>query len=64
MEEYVRCISKIEEYDLQKLRKARRLIDEVYNYYYGFNPTRSQYKRLETILSKLDYLIESNERKD
>ena len=53
----------IEEYDLIKLREARKLINEVYNYYYGFNPLRSQNKRLETILSKLDYLIESNERK-
>lgn len=54
-----RNIHKLEEYDLIKLREARKLINEVYNYYYGFTPVRSQYKRLETILSKLDYLIQN-----
>ena len=50
-------LSLLEEFDLIKLREARKLIAEVYNYYYGFNPARREVARLETILSKLDYLI-------
>ena len=50
-------LNQLEEFDLRKLREARKLIAEVYDYYYGFNPARREEARLETILNKLDYLI-------
>ena len=52
--------NKLEEYDLIKLRKALRLLTEVYGYYYGHNPTRRYWKRLETIINKLEALLSLN----
>lgn len=49
-------VRKIEEYDLNKLEKAERLIMEVYTYYFsapGYKPIEN---RLETILRKLKEL--------
>jgi hypothetical protein len=50
----VKDISKLEEYDLIKLKKAKKLILEVCEYYYGYPYTRKQVKRLETIIKKLE----------
>ena len=55
-------LNQLEEFDLRKLREARRIVAEVYNYYYGFNPARREVSRIETILSKLDQLIGDDEK--
>lgn len=44
-------------YDRDQMEKARRLILKVYERYYGDNKMRSKVKRLETIHTKLEYLI-------
>lgn len=49
---------KIEEFDLQKLQKAKKLIIEVYEYYYGAPRMGKEVRRLETIMNKIDYLLE------
>lgn len=49
---------KLDAYDKEKLEKARDLIQRVYEYHYGDSYMTSETKRLETILSKLEYLIE------
>lgn len=46
---------KIEEYDAICLREARQRIMIVYNYHYGANIVT---RRLETIIKKIDLLIE------
>ena len=51
---------KFDEYDREKLWKARQLILEVYEYNDGTNKMRNEVKRLETIISKIDYLIKRN----
>ena len=50
-----------DEYDRIKLGKARKLITEVYEYNYGAPRSGSEIKKLETIIHKLDALI--NQRK-
>lgn len=45
-----------EEYDLDKMKKAKRLLIEVYEYYYGAPGMASKVKRLETIISKIETL--------
>lgn len=49
----------IEEFDLTKLREARKLIIEVNNYYYGSANSRDICNRLSTIEKKLDEIIEA-----
>lgn len=55
-----------DEYDLNKLEKAKRLVTEVYEYNYGAPYTSKELKKLKTIIRKLDTLIcfnrESEER--
>lgn len=55
----MRKFHKLEEYDKQKLLEAKRLINIVYTYHYGDSYMRKEIKRLETIMLKLDYLIEN-----
>lgn len=50
-------IRKFEEYDLIKLKKAKQLLTEVLNYYYGYPPMQRKAKRLETIVLKLETLL-------
>lgn len=50
-------MEKFDEYDIRKLKEARRIINEVFNYNYDYSPTRKYEDRLETIIKKLDYLI-------
>ena len=47
----------IEEFDLNKLSQARKLIREVCWYYFGALGYAKKVKRLETILKKLDDLL-------
>ena len=49
------------EYTINKLKAARRLIEEEYVYHYGDPALKSEINRLETILAKLDYLINKEE---
>lgn len=53
--------SKFEEYDIEKLKKAKKILQEVLDYYYCYTPTRTYAKRLDTIVIKLNELIELNE---
>lgn len=47
--------NKLDEYDKQKMKKARKIINEVYEYNYdGYSPLNN---KLETILKKIDKLI-------
>ena len=46
-----------DEYDKQKLRKAEKLLTEVYEYNYGTPNGQRAEKRLETIIKKLGELI-------
>ena len=48
-------IDKLEEYDINKLKKARKSVVEVYEY--NYTPSSSIAKKLETIIRKLDKLI-------
>lgn len=50
----------LEEYDLQQLQQAKKIITKVYEYHYGDSYMRKEIKRLETILSKIDFLLRSN----
>ena len=45
------------QYDIDKLHKAREMLMIPLNYYYGEYYSRRFWKRLETIISKLDELI-------
>lgn len=48
---------KIEEFDVRKLQEARKLICEVYEYYYGAPRMGKEVRRLETIMNKIDFLL-------
>lgn len=50
--------NQFEEFDLKKLLNALRLLKEVYNYYYDFPPMRRKNNRLETIIKKLETLLD------
>lgn len=54
-------VNKLDEYDTNKLKDARKLIYQVYEY--NWFPSSSLTKKLDTILRKLDNVIE-NEQKD
>lgn len=47
-----------EEYDKNKVEEARKILSKVYEYYYGEHKTRKLWKRLETIISKIEELQE------
>ena len=49
----------LDEYDRTTLKEARQRIMVVYEYNYGANCVT---RRLETIIKKIDYLIEEGER--
>ena len=49
---------KLSDYDQNLLSEARKLIMTVYEYYYGDSQFRSHYKRLETIINKIDEVKE------
>ena len=46
-----------DEYDLNKLQKAKKLVTEVYEYNYGAPYSGKELKKMETIIRKLDALI-------
>lgn len=48
---------KIGLYDCGKLQEAKKIICDIYEYYYDENSDVS--RRLETILKKIDYLLDS-----
>ena len=50
-------LHRLDEYDKEQLKKAKDLIEKIYNYHYGDSYMRSEIKRLETILSKIEHLI-------
>lgn len=52
--------NEIEEFDLRKLQKAKKLISEVYEYYYGAPRMGQVTRRLETIMDKIDFLLKGN----
>lgn len=47
-----------DEYDMNKLKKARKLLNEVYEY--NYSTYKPEEKKLLTIIKKLDVLIEDN----
>ena len=51
------AIQKIEPYDAAKLADARRLVNEVYYYYYGSPNSQVICGRLATVRRKLDELL-------
>lgn len=51
--------TRIEEFDLRKLEEARSRCQDVYNYYYSAPTYGPICSRLETILRKLDELIQT-----
>ena len=57
-------IQRFDEYDLRKLKEARKLLDEVHTYNYDVYSIRRMEKRLETIIDKLDELIKMNEEQE
>lgn len=50
-------LDKFDEFDMNKLKKAKKLLVEVYEFNFGFPPTKSKVKRLETIINKLEQLL-------
>ena len=55
------AIQKIEPYDAAKLAETRRLVNEVYYYYYGSQNSRVICGRLATVRRKLDELLAMKE---
>lgn len=53
--------NKLDEYDINKLKEAKKLILEVYEY--NYMPSTSLTKRLDTVLRKLDSIINSEQAK-
>ena len=51
---------KFSQYDQDKLQKAKRLLIEVYEYYYGVPGMRREINRLDTIIAKLETLQNLN----
>lgn len=51
------------EFDIEKLKEAKDLLMVVLNYHYGYGATRRMWRRLDTIVIKLNELIELNEEK-
>lgn len=49
-------LHKLDNYDREQLKKAKELITKVYEYHYGDSLMRSEVKRLETIIQKIEYL--------
>ena len=49
-----------DEYDMEKLRKAQKLLSEVYDYNYGTPNGSNAIKRLETIINKLNIFTKIN----
>lgn len=49
---------KLGEYDKMQLLEAKKLINKVYDYHYGDSIMRNEIKRLETIISKIQSLID------
>ena len=54
----------IELYDRKKLLEARRLVFEVYGYYYSSPNSRVICGRMATIIHKLDELLTMREAKE
>ena len=52
---------RLEEYDIKKLTEARNIIKKVYEYYWSAPGFSRQQKRLETILRKLNELLETEQ---
>lgn len=50
---------KLSEYDIQQLEQARQIICNVYCYHYGDSYMRKEIKRLETIINKIDSLLQT-----
>lgn len=51
--------NKLDEYDVNKLKEAKKLIFEVYEY--NYMPSTSLSKRLDTVLRKLDSIINAGQ---
>ena len=49
-----------DEYDMQKLEEAKNLITEVYEFNYGVPRMGRKTKRLETIIKKINDLMEED----
>ena len=47
---------KLDEYDQEQLKKAKSLLVKVYEYHYGDSYMKSEIKRLETIIAKIEVL--------
>lgn len=52
---------KLDEFDRNLLREARHCIDRVRNYNYGAPNSRSVVYRLETLMYKIDDLLEDTD---
>lgn len=59
----MRDIHSIDEYDVTLLREARQRIMAVYTYHYGDSKMRTEIRRLEAIINKIDLLLISNNHK-
>lgn len=55
-------MGRFDTYDMQKLKSARDELQKVLEYYYGHSPTKRLWRRLDTIVIKLNELIEMNEK--
>lgn len=51
--------NKLDRYDTNKMKEARKIINQVYEYNYK-SESDSLSKRLETILKKIDNIIEND----
>ena len=54
--------NKLDLYDTNRLKEAREIIDKVYEY--NWFPSTSLTKKLSTILSKLDKILEDHGEED
>lgn len=55
-------LHKLDEFDIELLQKAKTNIIKVYEYHYGDSYMRREIKRLETILNKIDMLIQQEKK--
>ena len=54
----------MDEYDKKLLCEAKHIIMKIYTFYYGVSKMRTDIRRLETILKKIDQLLAEKEKEN
>ena len=54
----------LDRYDVEQLKKAKEIVDAVYNYNFGSAPDRKIVARLDTISKKIGVIIDQESAKN